>query len=106
MAAIEVHEVHKHYGGVHAVRGVSFEIEHGEVFCLLGPNGAGKTTITEIIEGHRVPSSGTVSVLGYEPGKGPRALRDRIGVVLQSAGIQEELTVGELLEMTGRWYSK
>ncbi len=106
MAAIEVHEVHKHYEGVHAVRGVSFEIEHGEVFCLLGPNGAGKTTITEIIEGHRVPNSGTVSVLGYDPGKGARALRDRIGVVLQSAGLQEELTVGELLEMTGRWYSK
>ena len=58
MAAIEVHEVHKRYEGVHAVRGVSFEIEHGEVFCLLGPNGAGKTTITEIIEGHRVPELG------------------------------------------------
>jgi len=104
--AIEVHEVHKRYDDVHAVRGVSFDIDHGDVFCLLGPNGAGKTTLTEIIEGHRVPSSGNVSVLGYDPGKGPRALRDRIGVVLQSAGIQEELTVGELLEMTGRWYSK
>jgi ABC-2 type transport system ATP-binding protein len=104
--AIEVHEVHKRYDDVHAVRGVSFDIEHGDVFCLLGPNGAGKTTLTEIIEGHRVPSSGRVSVLGYDPGKGPRVLRDRIGVVLQSAGIQEELTVGEQLEMTGRWYSK
>jgi ABC-2 type transport system ATP-binding protein len=106
MSAIEVREVHKRYGDVEAVRGVTFDVAHGEVFCLLGPNGAGKTTITEIAEGHRVPSSGSVSVLGHDPGAGPRELRDRIGVVLQSSGIQEELTVGELLEMHGRWYSR
>jgi ABC-2 type transport system ATP-binding protein len=106
MPAIQVHDVHKSYGDVHAVRGASFEVEHGEVFCLLGPNGAGKTTITEIVEGHRVPGSGSVSVLGHDPARGERALRDRIGVVLQSGGIQEELTVGELLEMHGRWYSR
>ncbi|MGH2941538.1 MAG: ABC transporter ATP-binding protein [Solirubrobacteraceae bacterium] len=106
MPAIEVREVHKRYGDVEAVRGVSFGVGHGEVFCLLGPNGAGKTTITEIAEGHRVPTSGSVSVLGHDPGRGERALRDRIGVVLQSSGVQEELTVGELLEMHGRWYSR
>jgi len=106
MPAIQVHDVHKSYGDVHAVRGVSFDVAHGEVFCLLGPNGAGKTTIAEIVEGHRVPTSGTVSVIGHDPGLGDRALRDRIGVVLQSSGIQEELTVGELLEMHGRWYSR
>jgi ABC-2 type transport system ATP-binding protein len=106
MSAIEVRDVHKRYGDVDAVRGVTFDVAHGEVFCLLGPNGAGKTTITEIAEGHRIPSSGSVSVLGHDPGAGPRELRDRIGVVLQSSGIQEELTVGELLEMHGRWYSR
>jgi ABC-2 type transport system ATP-binding protein len=106
MPAIQVHDVHKSYGDVHAVRGVSFDVAHGEVFCLLGPNGAGKTTIAEIVEGHRVPTSGAVSVIGHDPGLGDRALRDRIGVVLQSSGIQEELTVGELLEMHGRWYSR
>jgi ABC-2 type transport system ATP-binding protein len=106
MPAIEVRDVHKRYGDVEAVRGVTFDVAHGEVFCLLGPNGAGKTTITEIAEGHRIPSSGSVSVLGHDPGAGPRELRDRIGVVLQSSGIQEELTVGELLEMHGRWYSR
>jgi ABC-2 type transport system ATP-binding protein len=106
MPAIEVRDVHKRYGEVEAVRGVTFDVAHGEVFCLLGPNGAGKTTITEIAEGHRVPSSGSVSVLGHDPGVGPRELRDRIGVVLQSSGIQQELTVGELLEMHGRWYSR
>ncbi len=106
MPAIEVREVHKRYGDVVAVGGVSFDVAHGEVFCLLGPNGAGKTTIAEIAEGHRVPTSGSVSVLGYDPGAAPRELRDRIGVVLQSSGIQDELTVGELLEMHGRWYSR
>jgi ABC-2 type transport system ATP-binding protein len=106
MPAIEVRDVHKRYGEVEAVRGVTFDVAHGEVFCLLGPNGAGKTTITEIAEGHRIPSSGSVSVLGHDPGAGPRELRDRIGVVLQSSGIQEELTVGELLEMHGRWYPR
>ncbi len=106
MPAIHVQDVHKHYGDVRAVRGVSFEVAQGEVFCLLGPNGAGKTTITEIVEGHRVPTSGVVSVLGRDPGSGDRLLRDRIGVVLQSSGIQEDLTVGELLEMHGRWYSR
>jgi ABC-2 type transport system ATP-binding protein len=106
MAAIEVREVHKRYGDVEAVRGVTFDVAHGEVFCLLGPNGAGKTTITEIAEGHRVPTSGSVSVLGHDPGRAPRELRDRVGVVLQSSGIQAELTVGELLEMHGRWYSR
>jgi ABC-2 type transport system ATP-binding protein len=106
MPAIEVREVHKRYGEVEAVSGVSFGVDHGEVFCLLGPNGAGKTTVTEIAEGHRVPTSGSASVLGHDPARGERALRDRIGVVLQSSGIQEELTVGELLEMHGRWYSR
>jgi ABC-2 type transport system ATP-binding protein len=106
MPAIEVRDVHKRYGDVEAVRGVSFDVAHGEVFCLLGPNGAGKTTIAEIAEGHRVPTSGSVSVLGHDPGAAPRELRDRIGVVLQTSGIQEELTVGELLEMHGRWYSR
>jgi ABC-2 type transport system ATP-binding protein len=106
MPAIHVQDVHKSYGDVRAVRGVSFQVQQGEVFCLLGPNGAGKTTITEIVEGHRVPTSGAVRVLGQDPGKGDRMLRDRIGVVLQSSGIQEELTVGELLEMHGRWYSR
>jgi ABC-2 type transport system ATP-binding protein len=106
MPAIQVHDVHKSYGDVRAVRGASLEVQQGEVFCLLGPNGAGKTTLTEIVEGHRVAASGSVSVLGHDPARGERALRDRIGVVLQSGGIEETLTVGELLEMHGRWYSR
>jgi ABC-2 type transport system ATP-binding protein len=106
MAVIEVRDLHKSYGEHEAVRGVGFAIEAGEVFCLLGPNGAGKTTTAEIIEGHRLASSGSVSVLGHDPGRGERALRDRIGVVLQEPSISQDLTVGELLEMHARWYSR
>jgi ABC-2 type transport system ATP-binding protein len=104
--AIEVRDLHKRYDEVQALRGVDFHVEHGEVFCMLGPNGAGKTTCTEILEGHRLPSSGSVSVLGHDPARGERALRQRIGVVLQSCGIQEELTVGELIEMYGRYHQR
>jgi ABC-2 type transport system ATP-binding protein len=102
--AIEVHDLFKSYGDENALRGISFTVERGEVFALLGANGAGKTTTLEILEGHRRRSGGRVTVLGYDPERGGRALRERIGVVLQSAGIDAELTVGELLSMYASWY--
>jgi ABC-2 type transport system ATP-binding protein len=102
--AIEVTNLSKRYGALEAVRGVSFEVAAGEVFCLLGPNGAGKTTITEILEGYRTPTAGSVSVLGMDPAHGQRELRERVGIVLQSCGVQPDLTVAELLEMYGRYH--
>jgi ABC-2 type transport system ATP-binding protein len=91
---------------VEAVRGVSFEVARGEVFCLLGPNGAGKTTIVEILEGYRSRSAGEALVLGMDPAGGARELRERVGIVLQQCGIQLDLTVAELVEMYGRYYSR
>jgi ABC-2 type transport system ATP-binding protein len=104
--AIEVIDLRKSYGETEALRGVSFQVAPGEVFCMLGPNGAGKTTCTEILEGHRLAGGGTVRVLGYDPAQNDRGLRERIGVVLQSCGIQEDLTVDELIEMYGRYYTR
>jgi ABC-2 type transport system ATP-binding protein len=104
MAAIEVEDLFKSYGTVNAVRGISFTVEEGEVFALLGPNGAGKTTTLEILEGHRRRSGGNVAVLGHDPHLGGRALRERIGIVLQSAGIDGELTVGEALRLYAGFY--
>jgi ABC-2 type transport system ATP-binding protein len=104
MNAIEVTGLVKRYGELEAVRDASFEVATGEVFCLLGPNGAGKTTITEILEGYRTPSSGEVRVLGLDPSGGSRELRERVGIVLQSCGVQDGLTVGELIEMYGRYH--
>jgi ABC-2 type transport system ATP-binding protein len=94
-AAIEVEGLHKAYGDHEAVRGIDFSVRRGEVFGLLGPNGAGKTTTVEILEGYRERSAGRVSVLGHDPGERPAALRERMGIVLQSSGTYPLLTARE-----------
>ncbi len=99
MAAIEVADLTKTYGPLTAVDRVSFEVADGEVFALLGPNGAGKSTTIEILEGHRRATSGRAQVLGIDPAVGGRELRDRIGIVLQSSGIESELSVREAVEL-------
>ncbi len=105
-AAVTVSSLVKDYGSLRAVAGVSFEIERGEVFALLGPNGAGKSTVVEILEGHRSRTSGTVSVLGTDPANAGPDFRDRIGIVLQSSGIDPELTVREAIDFYGSSYSR
>src|SRR5690554_6181125 len=104
MAAVIVEGLRKHYGAIRAVDGVSFTVDEGEVFALLGPNGAGKTTAVEILEGHRDRDGGTVSVLGFDPATGGRAYRERIGIVLQEAGFEEEFTVAELVGLYASFY--
>ncbi|GAA4039126.1 ABC transporter ATP-binding protein [Nonomuraea soli] len=106
MSAVTVEGLRKHYGPVRAVDGVSFTIEPGEVFALLGPNGAGKTTAVEILEGHRIRDGGTVSVLGFDPATGGRAYRERIGIVLQEAGFEEEFSVVELVRLYAGFYPR
>ena len=93
--AIEVVDLSKAYGTHAAVRGIDFTVARGEVFGLLGPNGAGKTTTVEILEGYRDRSGGEVRVLGMDPARRSRALRERIGIVLQSSGMYRHLTVRE-----------
>ena len=106
MTAIRVRDLHKSYGTQAAVRGVSLEIEEGEVYALLGHNGAGKSTLVEILEGHRVRDNGEVSVLGVDPARGGRVFRDRIGIVLQTSGVERELTVREAIELYGSAYRR
>ena len=96
--AIEVRGLTKAYGAHQAVRGVDFTVARGEVFGLLGPNGAGKTTTVEVLEGYRARDTGTVSVLGYDPGNRSAQLRSRVGIVLQSCGTYPHLTVAETVE--------
>lgn len=105
-AAIEVRDLVKSYGDTRAVDGLSFSVEEGEVFAILGPNGAGKSTTVEILEGHRSRTAGEVSVLGVDPGTAGSSFRDRLGIVLQSAGIDRELTVREVLEYYRTAYSR
>lgn len=96
----------KEYGSVRAVDGLSFSVSPGEVFALLGPNGAGKTTTVEILEGHRQRTGGEVRVLGMDPATGGRDYRERIGIVLQDAGFDEDFTVSELVRMYGSLYPR
>jgi ABC-2 type transport system ATP-binding protein len=103
-AAVKVSGLVKSYGEVEAVRGISFEIERGEVFALLGPNGAGKTTTVEILEGYRERTSGEVSVLDLDPASPTREWRERIGIVLQQCRMRPELTVRETLELYAGYY--
>jgi ABC-2 type transport system ATP-binding protein len=97
-AAISVRDLRKSYGDVEAVRGISFGVPRGQVFGLLGPNGAGKTTTVEILEGYRARSGGEVSVLGVDPARPTRELRRRVGIVLQSGGFYQRVTVREAVE--------
>jgi ABC-2 type transport system ATP-binding protein len=103
---IAVDELRKTYGDIDAVKGISFEVEQGEVVALLGPNGAGKTTTTEILEGYRSRTSGSVSVLGMDPAAGGRSYRERIGIVLQEAGFEEQFSVRELVRLQAGFYPK
>jgi ABC-2 type transport system ATP-binding protein len=104
--AVTVAGLHKSYGAVHAVRGVSFTVGRGEIFALLGPNGAGKTTTLEILEGFRSRDAGHVDVLGYDPADRAcaRALRERIGLVLQDIAVEPYLTVRETLARNAGYY--
>jgi ABC-2 type transport system ATP-binding protein len=102
---IRVKDLKKYYGDVKAVDGVAFEVARGEVFGMLGPNGAGKTTTIEVLEGLRPPDSGTVEVFGLDVCRHPESIKQRIGVQLQSVSLYPRLTVTELLDLFGSFYS-
>jgi ABC-2 type transport system ATP-binding protein len=96
---IAIRGLRKQYGEMAALAGIDLTIAAGEVFALLGPNGAGKTTTVEILEGYRRRTAGDVSVLGFDPETGGRALRERIGIVSQESGVGTEFTVGETIDL-------
>jgi ABC-2 type transport system ATP-binding protein len=101
---IDVRGLRKAYGDIEAVRGIDLHVDRGEVFALLGPNGAGKTTTVEILEGYRDRSAGEVGVLGADPASGATDQKRRIGIVLQSTGVDPFLTVRETVEQYAGYY--
>jgi ABC-2 type transport system ATP-binding protein len=101
---VRVDSLTKDYGRRRAVDAISFTVERGEVFALLGPNGAGKTTTVEILTGHRRLTGGVVEVLGRDPWRDGPAVRQCIGVVLQKAGIDADLTVAETVRLYAGFY--
>jgi ABC-2 type transport system ATP-binding protein len=104
--AISVQGLRKNYGSYEAVRGIDLEVAVGEILAFLGPNGAGKTTTVEILEGFRDRSAGQVRVLGIDPAERGRALRGRVGVVLQESAPEARLTLRECLAMYAGYYDR
>ncbi|MFV0309845.1 MAG: ABC transporter ATP-binding protein [Desertimonas sp.] len=106
VAAIVVDALRKRYGDRDVVDGVTLRIEQGEVYALLGHNGAGKSTTVEILEGYRARDGGDVRVLDVDPAIGTAAWRDRLGIVLQTSGIETSLSVREAIEVYGAPYAR
>jgi ABC-2 type transport system ATP-binding protein len=97
-SAIEVRGFRKTYGDLVAVDGISFEVQRGEVFGLLGPNGAGKTSTLESLEGLRAPGGGSLRVMGVDPARQSRKLRNLIGVQLQTSGLPDNIRPDEAMK--------
>ncbi len=101
---IQVEGLQKRYGETVAVDGLSFTVAQGEIFGLLGPNGAGKTTTVECLEGLRPRSAGTVRVLGMDPQREGRRLREILGIQLQESALPDRLRVAEACELFAAFY--
>ncbi len=101
---VVVHDLRKQYGKVEAARGVSLEVEDGEIFGLIGPNGAGKTTTVECVIGLREPDSGTIHICGIDARQQPRDVKQKIGAVLQTTALHDKITPREALALFGSFY--
>jgi ABC-2 type transport system ATP-binding protein len=98
---VHVSDLRKSYGHVHAVDGISFDVEYGKVFGFLGPNGAGKTTTIRVLTTLVHPTSGIVKIFGKDIVKHSREIKKRMGVVLQEPSFEANLTVDRALELYG-----
>ncbi|TFV52487.1 ABC transporter ATP-binding protein [Blastococcus sp. TF02A_35] len=104
--AVRVRGLVRRYGRRAVVDGLDLDVRPGEVFALLGPNGAGKTTTVEMLAGLRPRDGGSVEVLGEDPASGDRRWRGRVGVVGQTTGTGNALTVRETLDHYGRYHAR
>ena len=105
MPHVVCQDLRKHYNGVAAVDGVSFEVEAGEIFGLLGPNGAGKTTTVECLIGLRDPDGGTIEMCGIDARRRPQEVKQKIGAALQTTALQDKITPREALALYGGFYA-
>ncbi|HYG73980.1 MAG TPA: ABC transporter ATP-binding protein [Planctomycetota bacterium] len=103
---VVVKELTKSYGAVQAVRGVSFEINDGEIFGLLGPNGAGKTSTLECVIGLREPDGGSIEICGLDAIRNAKEVKQRLGAVLQATYLQDKITPVEALRLFGSFYRR
>ena len=96
---VKLRDFRKVYGDLVAVDSISFEVKRDEIFGLLGPNGAGKTSILETLEGLRAPDGGSLQVMGINPARESRKLRNLIGVQLQTSGLPDSIRVNEAMKL-------
>jgi ABC-2 type transport system ATP-binding protein len=104
--AIQVQDLHKNYGDVYAVQGVSFEVRAAEIFSLLGPNGAGKSTIISMLACLLEPTQGDARVMGHSIRREPMAVKTAIGVVPQEIALYEDLSARENLTFWAKMYGQ
>ncbi len=101
---VNIEGLRKTYGATVAVEDISFDVHEGEIFGMVGPNGAGKTTTIECIEGLRRPDRGTLRVLGLDPQRESRQLRERTGIQLQQSNLPDRMRVWEALDLYAAFY--
>lgn len=104
MSVISVKNLTKKYGSHEAVRGISFDVQEGELFAFLGENGAGKSTTINILCTILGRTSGEVSIMGFDPDRNGDEVRNRIGIVFQNSVLDKKLTVKENLLTRGSYY--
>lgn len=104
--AIQINRIHKHFGALHALKGIDLSIEQGEFFALLGPNGAGKSTLINILAGLIKPSSGDISVLGFDVVEQYRQARQLLGIVPQELVFDPFFNVREMLRFQAGYFGR
>jgi ABC-2 type transport system ATP-binding protein len=104
--AIQINRIHKHFGALHALKGIDLSIEEGEFFALLGPNGAGKSTLINILAGLIKPSSGDISVLGFDVVEQFRQARQLLGIVPQELVFDPFFNVREMLRFQAGYFGR
>jgi len=102
--SIQTRELHKNFGQVEALKDLNLKIAGGQIFGLLGSNGAGKTTLIRLLIGSTQPSSGRLSVLGFDPVKQKRAIRKLIGYMPQDPALYEDLSPIENIRFFGNCF--
>lgn len=104
--AIQLTQVHKHFGALHALKGVDLNIEQGEFFALLGPNGAGKSTLINLLAGLLRPTSGSLSVMSFDVLKDYRQARHALGVVPQELVFDPFFNLREMLRFQAGYFGR
>lgn len=104
--AIQIEQVHKHYGDLQALKGIDLTIEQGEFFALLGPNGAGKSTLINLLAGLIRPTSGKLAVMGFDVQNQYRQARQALGVVPQELVFDPFFNVREMLRFQAGYFGR